>query len=1363
MKRIVVLALCLCMVLPMVFVMALGAGASEAATPVLSTDKSSYFRGDAIKLSVEGTTTGWVGIVPADADGEPITDYGGLYWKYVRDLDDTSITTGTAMKANNVSALAGELGLADGAALLAIPAGNYFAFYVSDENKGLPDAVKAGDVIYTPFTVMNKFVTDKTVYTYGEAINVTPLTGSGTDWIGISPVSDDGTINRSTRYIYIDTAENGKGIGVANDIREGTVNGADAEPIKRLPAGRYVLYFVPNNGAFGSRDKSSEIYIDILGATVEKTEFKYGEPIMVTGYGSGKDWIGISQYDAGTESGYWSNGSIRWRYITHIGGNAATDGFGSGVAFDIREAKLTAAAASRGDLPVGEYVIFVGLDDCYAVDVSPYTEIRITITAEKPDAPTAVKYELDDDRTGLAGGKLTVTFAESAMEMYKKPTRVELYWGDENGNALAGYGKIGDRKITGAVTEIGLTDSMVIPAGAKKLMVRAYNGAGYATEAVAAEVPEHSYRATGDKVTSFQIVSDVHISERDGAKDLHDSHAAKMFADIKSIDPDTVGIFVAGDIADTGSAAEFERFFALWQASGLAGKPYIGIGNHEMYKPYHTYDQANYAELSGQFIAYKNSMLETAEQTSTSYYYVNRGGQHFIFLATEYCGTHAYLSDAQLTWLEDKLQEVASDGAPVFILLHQGLYNSVAGTLGNAEGTVKQGWDGVIAGDANMQAWRELAGNNLSDHGKMKGQYEQPLRDILKQYPSAMMFSGHSHWIMESMGNIHEATAAQPNYMFNTASVAYLWTDHDQINGGEGTAEGSQGYYVTVYENCIEFRGRDFVNGEWIPSAYYRVWLECAHEYDHDCATACKWCGETRTDAPAAHVQDAVCTDDECNVCGEQVTLQPHEGEKACSETCKHCGTDIEHEAHVGDKACSTVCKYGCGTAVEPAAAHETEHDCDAVCKNCGAAVTPAAHEGAAACATTCKYGCGTAVTATAAHETDHDCDAVCKNCNEAVEHEAHVGDKACSTVCKYGCGTAVEPAADHAPETPCTDTVCPVCNEAIEPVAHAGLQACATVCQWCDGAAEPTAEHTVEFRCRDEICTVCNETLVPVAHSGAACATVCQYGCGTALTPTAEHTVNIPCTDTACAACGEAVTPVQHEAAAPCATTCKYGCNTLMEATAEHDQEFACSETCKNCGAYFAHVAHEGKKACSTVCKYGCGTAVIPTENHVGLHDCSVVCKICGESRTPDSAHVTHVACRDTACAECGEAVTPVAHAGQYACSTVCRYGCGTAVEAISEHDYGDWEVTVKPTATQEGEQERKCSICGKTDKEAIEATGIVNKPGDDKNEGDDIVEAEDNSGIVIAIVVGSVVVVGGGAAAVVSLKNKKAKKEDE
>ena len=1337
MKRLIVCLLCVCLLLPMVFAVtaaAAGNGATEAL--FVATDKAVYLPGEPIKITATPADDqlDWVGIVPADAQGNPLTKYGSIYWEPIYAVGDKSVQEyshpiGTA-KGNE---LATELGITR-AQLLDLPAGRYFAVRVPDD-LGVHTAAQQGLALFTPFTIANKISVEKTSFLYGEDIPVTALTGGGTDWIGISPVADDGTVARSTRYIYIAPGKGGAGTNVAVNIREGVVNGTDAEPIKDLPVGRYVLYFVANNGGFANRDKSTEIYINVVGATVEKTEFKYGEPIMVTGYGRGTDWIGISKLDESTETGYWKNTSIRWRYIVHEHSDPKKTGYGYGVAFDIREATNPEAGVPLGDLPIGEYVIYVGLDDCYVKDVSPYTQIKITVVGFAPDAPTSAQYALDDSSTGLAGGKLTVSFADEAMELGKQPSKLTLYWGDAEGNMLSGSREIGSYNVAGTVTEITLPSSLTIPVEAKKLMVRADNACG-SSDAIAASLPaDRGYRSTGAKIASFQVVSDIHI----GNGNYSNEHASALFADILAIDPDSLGIFVAGDTANSGKASEFEAFYALWEASGLSAKPYLAVGNHEMYVNGNQYVQAQYNAQIGQFISFKNTMLESAEQTDKAYYYIERGGQHFIFLATEYCGTHAYLSDAQLAWLEATLADVAADGAPVFIMIHQGLYDTIAGTL---EG---QGWSGIIAGDANFAAWQELtAANNVStsNHSLMKGQYEQPLRDILAEYPSAMMFSGHSHWVMASQSNICEATEAQPNYFFNTASISYLWTDDGEMNGGHGTAEGSEGYYVTVYENCIEVRGRDFFNGEWITGASYQVWLACAHEYEHECSTVCRLCGESRSDV--THNTAMPCTDTVCTVCGEALTPV----------------------SHTGEHACSTTCQYGCGTAVTASAQHTVVTPCtDTACTVCGAAVTPVPHTGEHACSTVCKYGCGTAVTASVQHTVAKPCtDTACAVCGETVTTVAHAGEHACSNICQW-CNGAAVPTADHTVSTPCTDTACAVCGAAVTPALHEGSAACATVCKYgCGTAVTPTAEHTA--KCTDPVCSECGEAVANVGgHDGAACATVCKYGCGTALTPTAAHTVVDPCTDTVCAVCGEAVTPVSHEGEYACSATCKYGCGTVITPAAQHTTDYACDACCKVCGEEVAHSAHEGVKACATVCKHGCGTLLTPEAAHKSLHDCAEVCMVCGESKTPESAHVIHVACRDTVCEECGAAVTPVPHAGKYACSTVCQYGCGGAIEPISEHDYGEWEIKTPATATANGVRQHTCGACGKVEKQSIEATGTTTDPDADHKGDDAPAEKQENDPLVLIIIVvcATALVVGGSVVFVVKSKKKVKKKDGE
>ena len=146
------------------------------------------------------------------------------------------------------------------------------------------------------------------------------------------------------------------------------------------------------------------------------------------------------------------------------------------------------------------------------------------------------------------------------------------------------------------------------------------------------------------------------------------------------------------------------------------------------------------------------------------------------------------LNQATIEWLDKTLEKDHEAGKPVFLFCHQSLYDTVAGSL---EG---QGWNGV----AN----------------------EAPLREVLKKHPDVILFNGHSHWILDSERTMYLKSDTLPT-IFNTSSAGYLWTSYDVIEGV--TKEGSEGYYIRVYEDFVEVLGRDFANGKWVSSAQFVV------------------------------------------------------------------------------------------------------------------------------------------------------------------------------------------------------------------------------------------------------------------------------------------------------------------------------------------------------------------------------------------------------------------------------------------------------------------------------------------------------------------------------------------------------------
>ena len=99
---------------------------------------------------------------------------------------------------------------------------------------------------------------------------------------------------------------------------------------------------------FGSAD-APEIQGDATRLTVNKVHYAVGEPIMVSGVGSGTDWLGIYRVDAGH--------SIRWTYV-----DTARGGPGSGVEVNMR----TVPDVNNGeplDIPEGTYIIRLMAND----------------------------------------------------------------------------------------------------------------------------------------------------------------------------------------------------------------------------------------------------------------------------------------------------------------------------------------------------------------------------------------------------------------------------------------------------------------------------------------------------------------------------------------------------------------------------------------------------------------------------------------------------------------------------------------------------------------------------------------------------------------------------------------------------------------------------------------------------------------------------------------------------------------------------------------------------------------------------------------------------------------------------------------
>lgn len=843
------------------------------------TATTTFAYGEPIMITpLSGEGTDWIGIAKKGEIAQ-----GSVRYKY--------ITTSGAKTAGDQRVGATGLGvnqnfdIRTGAApddkftLSDIDVGTWTIFFVANNgNAASYETSSAVDITVTagPMTV------NKKVFKVGEPImvkaDVTPGTLTYKSWYGIIPCDDNGTPKKNFGtmvYRYADGNLDDLRDTASDTIKTGTFGEAKRKEcadwmnsdersiewgevsnkhLASLPAGVYWLVYCADSGTiYDGTGVTHSIQIKIEPCIEAEPSYAYGEPINLTVHTPADAcYVFIAPKHENINSNYWS---IRWQKIANAGTTT----------FDMRESGTTSNYPHLWQLPPGEYSIYmVFAPNNKATAANHATRVNITVCDDSPLAPKSATYSFDKT-TGFAGGTLSVTLDESGLEnAYNKATHILTYWGDKDGKKLDDYTYISVRKVTGATTEITLPTATVIPNEAKTLLVYAYNGAGASETCFAVKLPEdrkiYSDVDKGKLLTSFQIVSDIHT--QDTQDNYYNKNIAQMFKDIKLTDPDSSGIFVAGDAVNDGREAEYENLFELWENADITTPLFFVSGNHE-YKlgdADNSYT-SNYKEEKDRYIKHLNKFLEEyGEDTIDNglpYYDIWVNGYHYIFLASEAPITHAYLSDKQLEWFEKKLAEDRDINRPTFIIIHQGLMDTVDGCMERDE------WDGIIAGDAAYKAWKSSGKWNTF------GKYEDKFREILKKYPEAMMFSGHSHRDMTEFHNYYDPTlegATLPNYLFNTASVAYLSTGFFDDGTTEATNtnswhaqtydlygkthqkwNASKGYYLRIYENCIEIWGREFSTAQWVPNAMYRIVTgEHVHEGEYPCSDKCI-CGEAVT------------------------------------------------------------------------------------------------------------------------------------------------------------------------------------------------------------------------------------------------------------------------------------------------------------------------------------------------------------------------------------------------------------------------------------------------------------------------------------------------------------------------------------
>lgn len=265
-----------------------------------------------------------------------------------------------------------------------------------------------------------------------------------------------------------------------------------------------------------------------------------------------------------------------------------------------------------------------------------------------------------------------------------------------------------------------------------------------------------SFAAIAD--TQFAMFTpDRYPNFKSTAEDLHNNNG--------SFD----ALILAGDITETGSAAEYQMVYD--ELSGLNSKYIFAVGNHDV-------RELSYDTAVNRFTKFINTVNgETV--TDKLHYSMDINGYKFIVIGTDnYQFEKAYLSNEQLAWLESEI--ALSNGKPVFVIGHQPLKKT----------------------HGLPDTWRASA---LPDDGNI-GEQSDEVKAIFEKYPNVFFITGHIHtglgkYTYEKLGNSHLVCLP-------SISVANFGGDYN---------ENGTGFIVEVYETEVVFRTRNFSKGEWVP------------------------------------------------------------------------------------------------------------------------------------------------------------------------------------------------------------------------------------------------------------------------------------------------------------------------------------------------------------------------------------------------------------------------------------------------------------------------------------------------------------------------------------------------------------------
>ncbi len=256
-----------------------------------------------------------------------------------------------------------------------------------------------------------------------------------------------------------------------------------------------------------------------------------------------------------------------------------------------------------------------------------------------------------------------------------------------------------------------------------------------------------------------------------------------------------------GDIAENGFQDEFDRV-----ADNIATLPVnhfiMAAGNHDI--RLREYDQCVdrfFGFMNGLNEGKADTQIQTgkdADGNSKLNYVYDVNGYKFVVIGSDKASfEEAFISDAQLQWLNLTLKELTANGDPVFVLCHYPLAEShgLPNTWGSANSTPSE----------SLPTY-----NPTGDEGTTGsiGSSSKEVYDIISSYKNVFFITGHLH---TGFGYYTYQTISEENNVqgINVPSVSIDNKDGMYNNPGVGV-------YVEVTDDQVIFYARDFAQGKYL-------------------------------------------------------------------------------------------------------------------------------------------------------------------------------------------------------------------------------------------------------------------------------------------------------------------------------------------------------------------------------------------------------------------------------------------------------------------------------------------------------------------------------------------------------------------